>query len=71
MDAAAGSGKHAPGSVLRGRRSRLARDGQAEPISQDQILGREREHEKFVSLSPIQLTTNRNDNIIRLIRTLQ
>ena len=37
--------------------SRLTRDGTAEPVSRDQILGRERGKEIFISL--VQLTTSR------------
>ena len=47
---------------------RLTRDGTAELVSRDQILRRERGQETFVF--PVQLTTSRIGNLIRLIHTL-
>ena len=49
--------------------SRLMRDGTAEPVSQDQILRRER-GQREILIFPVQLTTSRIDNPIRLIYTL-
>ena len=48
--------------------SRLTRDGNAEPVSRDQILRRERGQGNF--LFPVQLTTSRIGNLTRLIHTL-
>ena len=48
--------------------SRLTRDGAAEPVSQDQILRRERGQGNIYF--PAQLTTSRIGNITRLILTL-
>ena len=45
--------------------SRLTRDGTAEPASRDQILGRERGQGNIHF--PVQLTTSRIGNLIRLI----
>ena len=48
--------------------SRLTRDGTAELVSRDQILGANGDREIF--FSPVQLTTSRIDNLTRLILTL-
>ena len=48
--------------------SKLTRDGTGEPVSQDQILRREREQEVLVF--PVQLTTSRIGNLTRLTHTL-
>ena len=47
--------------------SKLTRDGTAEPVSQDQILRRERHREKLIF--PVQLPTSRIGNLTRLIHT--
>ena len=49
--------------------SRLARNGTAEPVSRDQILGRER-GDREICIFPVQLTTSRIGNLTRLILTL-
>ena len=49
--------------------SRLTWDGTAEPGSRDQILRRERGKEIYLFF-PVQLTTCRIGNLIRLIHTL-
>ena len=46
----------------------MARDGTAEPVSQDQILRREQGQGKNMFL--VQLTTSRIGNLTRLIYTL-
>ena len=51
-----------------GRDGRLTRDGTAEPVSRDQILGHARGQGNIIF--PIQLTTSRMDNLTRLIHTL-
>ena len=52
-----------------GDEQRLTRDGTAETVSPDQILRRGRvQREKFIF--PVQLTTCRMGNLIRLIDTL-
>ena len=48
---------------------RLTRDGTAEPVSRDQILRHER-GDREISISPVQLTTSRIDNLTRLILLL-
>ena len=48
--------------------SRLTRDGIAESVSRDQILRCKREQKIFIL--PVQLTTSRIGNLIRLIHTL-
>ena len=49
--------------------NRLTRDGTAEPVSQqDQILGVNRDREKFIF--PVQLTTSRIGSLTRLILSL-
>ena len=48
--------------------SRLARNGIAKPVSQDQILRRERGQD--ILSFPVQLTTSRIVNLTRLIHTL-
>ena len=48
--------------------SRLTRDGTAELVSRDQILGANGDREVFIF--PVQLTTSRIDNLTRLILTL-
>ena len=50
------------------RVSRLTRDGEAEPVSRDQILRYERGQKK--TLFPVQLATSRIDNLTRFIHTL-
>ena len=49
--------------------SRLTRDGTAEPVSRDQILRRER-GQGNIFIFPVQLTSSRIGNLIRLIHTL-
>ena len=49
---------------------RLTRDGTAEPVSQDQIIGHLRGHPKGMFIFPVQLTTSRIGNLTRLIHTL-
>ena len=49
--------------------SRLTRDGTAEPVSRDQILGRERGQREMLNL-PAQLTMYGIGNLTRLIHTL-
>ena len=46
--------------------SRRTRDGTAEPVSRDQILGGANEDRKIFVL-PVQLTTIRTGNLTRLI----
>ena len=48
--------------------SRLTRNGTAEPVSRDQILGREREQGK--NTFPFSADDEQDDNLIRLILTL-
>ena len=48
--------------------SRLTRDGTAEPVSRDQILRHARGQGNIIF--PVQLTTSRIGNLIRLIHTL-
>ena len=70
MDAAAELGRN-PVSTrfsLGMEMSRLARDGTAEPVSRDQILGRKRGQEKISF--PVELTTSRIGNLTRLTITL-
>ena len=50
--------------------NRLTRDGTAEPVSRDQVLRRERGQGNIVFIFPVQLTTSRIGNLIRLIGTL-
>ena len=47
--------------------SRLMRDGNAEPVSRDQIPRRERDREIFIF--PVQLTTSKIGNLTLLILT--
>ena len=70
MDAAAEIGRN-PASTrfsLSMEMSRLARDGTAEPISQDQILSANEDREMFIF--PVQLTTSKIGNLTRSILTL-
>ena len=46
--------------------SRLTRDGTARSVSRDQILRRGQE----ISIFPVQLTTSRIGNLIRLVLTI-
>ena len=48
--------------------SRLTRDGTAEPVSRDQIPGANADRE--ILIFPVQVTTCRIGNLIRLIHTL-
>ena len=48
--------------------SRLTRDGTAEPVTRDQILGVNADREIFTF--PVQLTTSRIGNLTRLTLTL-
>ena len=48
--------------------SRLTRDGMAEAVSRDHILGRKQEQGK--NIFPVQLTTRRIGNHMRSIQTL-
>ena len=74
MDAVSESGKNPVGkhhvyslSVENGWAG-AERDGTAEPVSQGQLLKRERDREIFIF--PVQLTTDRIGNHTRLIHTL-
>ena len=48
--------------------SRPTRDGTAEPVSRDEIIGANGDRE--ILFSPVQLTTSRIGNLTRLIHTL-
>ena len=73
MDAAAELGrnpvsKHQIQPEYHTEMSRLTRDGTAEPVSRDQILRHARGQGNIIF--PVQLTTSRIGNLIRLIHTL-
>ena len=72
MDAAAELGRNPvskhPIQPEYGDASRLTRDGTAEPVSRDKILGTHGDSGIFIF--PVRLTTSRIGNLTRLIHTL-